>query len=114
MRVNLSLHTALTASFIEQLLHQECMKPFEVHFDGVEMDDDGRLPRKHVHITFADPRDRDRFRRAFHDLTRKTQDWPANQTRPAKEKGLLGKFFHAVWTSPSKLPATHGRHRVGR
>jgi hypothetical protein len=112
MRVNLSVHTALSASFVEQLLHQECLMPFDVHFDGVEMDDDGGHARKHIHITFADARDRDRFRRAFHDLTRKTQVLP--QTRPAKEKGLLGKFFHGVWTSPSKSPAAHGRHRVGR
>ena len=60
----LSFQTRMTADTLEQILSQSCVRKYDVAYKPIAVSEDGA--RKHVTVTFTDPRDRDRFKAAVH------------------------------------------------
>ena len=58
----LSFQTRMTADTLEQILSQACLRKYDIAYGPLAVEDAGR---KHVTVTFADPRDRDRFKAAI-------------------------------------------------
>ena len=58
----LSFQTRMTADTLEQILGQACLRKYDIAYGPLAVEDGAR---KHVTVTFADPKDRDRFKAAI-------------------------------------------------